>query len=100
MLSSAICGTIAAIGNDIVVGQAMSRMGLDPVFDRERCAIGDFPQLGCPLVALDMRIAAGVELDHRRTEPARGVDLALGWLDEQAYADSSPCRAVRLQGPS
>ena len=70
MLSSASCG-MAAIGHDIVEGQAVAGVRLDAVLGGERGRVGDALQLGGALLALDMGIAAGVELDHRRAEPQR-----------------------------
>ena len=62
---------------DIVEGEAVARMRLDPVLHGKRGAIGDSPELGCPLLALGMGEAAGVELDHGSVEPQGGFDLAL-----------------------
>ena len=74
-------------GHDIVEGQAVAGVRLDAVLGGERGGIGDALQLGRPLLALDMGVAAGVELDDRRAEPDRGLDLRFGRLDEQADAD-------------
>ena len=76
MLSSASCG-MAATGDDIVEGQAVAGVRLDAVLHGQRGAVGDALQLGRPLLAIDMRVAAGVELDDRRAEPQRGLDLPL-----------------------
>ena len=76
MLSSASWG-MAAIGRDIVEGQAVAGVGLDAVLGGERGAVGDAPEFGGALLAVDMGEAAGVELDHRRAEANRGLDLAL-----------------------
>ena len=86
MLSSASWG-MAAIGGDIVEGQAVAGMGLDAVLDGERGGVGDAAQLGGARLALEMGVAAGVELDDRRAEPDRGLDLGRVGLDEQADAD-------------
>ena len=74
-------------GSDIVEGQAVAGVGLDAVLGRQRGAVGDALKLGGALLALDMGVAAGVELDHRSAEPERRVDLLLARLDEQADAD-------------
>ena len=86
MLSSASWG-MAAIGNDIVEGQAVARVRLDPVLDRERGAVGDALELDGALFALGVGVAAGVELDHRRAQADGRRDLLLGRFDEQADAD-------------
>ena len=77
MLSSASCG-MAAMGCDIVEGQAVAGMRLDAVLDRQRGAIGDALQFGGLLLALDMGVAAGVELDDRRAEADRRPRSAPG----------------------
>ena len=58
-----------------------------PFLTRERGRVGDAAQLGRARLALEMGVAAGVELDHRRAEPDRRLDLARVGLDEQADAD-------------
>ena len=83
---------------DIVEGQAVAGVGLDAVLDGQRGAIGDALQFGRVLLALDMGVAAGVELDHRRAEPNRGLDLSLARLDEQADADARVAEPVDIMG--
>ena len=61
---------------DIVEGEAVAGMGLDAVLDGERGGVGDAAQLLGARLALGMGVAAGVELDDRRAEPHRGLDLA------------------------
>ena len=65
-------------GRDIVEGQAVAGVRLDAVLDGERGAVGDALQLGGALLAVDMGVAAGVELDDRRAEADGGLDLRLG----------------------
>ena len=62
-------------------------MRLDAVLHGERGAVGDALQLGRALLAFEMGVAAGVELDDRRAEADRGFDLRLRRLDEQADPD-------------
>ena len=50
-------------------------MGLDAVLAGERGGVGDAAQLRRLRLALEMGVAAGVELDDRRAEPDRGLDL-------------------------
>ena len=103
MLSSASCG-MAAIGRDIVERQAVPGMRLDAILGGERGHVGDPAQLDRLRLADQMRVAAGMELDHRRAEPERGVELGLARLDEQADADPAALqpldeRAQRLKLP-
>ena len=72
----------------IVEGQAVSGVWLDPVLDRESGAVAETLELGAPLFAVEMGIAARVQLDDRRPETEGGLDLALARLDEQADADA------------
>ena len=58
-----------------------------PFLTRERGGVGDPAQLGGARLALEMGVAAGVELDDRRAEADRGLDLGRVGLDEQADAD-------------
>ena len=73
---------------DVVVSQAVPGVRLDAVLGGERGHVGDLLQLDRDLLALGMRVFAGVELDHRRAEPQRGFELALVGGDEQADADA------------
>ena len=57
--------------HDIVEGQAMAGMRLDAVLGGQRGGVGNALQFGGAFLALDMGVAAGVELDHRRAEPDR-----------------------------
>ena len=49
-----------------------------PFLARERGGVGEAAQLGGPLLALEMGVAAGVELDDRRAEADRRLDLGAG----------------------
>jgi len=69
---------IAAVKSGKLAG-----VGLDAVLGRQRGGVGDALELGGTLLAHDMGVAAGVELDHRRAEPDGGGDLLLARLDEQ-----------------
>src|SRR5438270_5975850 len=80
----------------IVEGEAVAGMGFDAVLDRQRGAVGEPFQLGGAFLALNMGIAPRVELDDRRAEPHRGFDLAFGWLDEQADADTGSTELVDI----
>ena len=62
--------------DDIVEGQAVAGVRLDAVLDRERGAVGDALAARGALLALDVGVAAGVELDHRRAEAEGRLDLA------------------------
>ena len=62
-------------------------MGLDAVLRGERGGVGEAAQLGGARLAVQMGVAAGVELDDRRAEADRGLDLGRIGLDEQADAD-------------
>ena len=74
-------------GCDIVEGQAVAGVRLDAVLGGERGGIGNALQFRGALLAFDMGVAAGVELDHRRAEPQGGVDLPLARFDEQRHAN-------------
>ena len=47
-----------------------------PFFAAERGGVGEAAELGRALLAVEMGVAAGVELDDRRAEPDRRLDLA------------------------
>ena len=59
---------------DIVEGQAVAGVRFDAVLGGKRGASA-MRLIPPPLLARRMRVAAGVELDHRRAEPKRGLDL-------------------------
>src|SRR4051812_8365279 len=73
--------------HDIVERQSMAGVRFDAVLYAERGAVGDALQLYRALLAVDMGVAAGVELDDRRSEAHRGGDLLFSRFDEQADAD-------------
>ena len=80
---------------DIVEGEAVAGVGLDAVLDGERGAIGDALQLRGALLAVDMGVAAGVELDDRRAEPDRRVDLRSdGSMNRLTRMPASPRRST------
>ena len=83
---------------DIVEGQAVAGMRLDAVLGRQRRRLGDAAELDCLLVAGQMRVAAGVELDDRRAEANRRLDLGGIGLDEQADADAGSAQSFALRG--
>ena len=74
-------------------------MRLDAILRRQRSAVGDSLQLFGAGLALAMGITASVELDDRRAEPDRRLDLLGRRLDEQADADAcvQQARDDRLQ---
>ena len=74
MLSSASWG-MAATGATLSKVRPWPAWGSMPFLTRERGGVGDAAQLGGARLALDMGVAAGVELDDRRAEPDRGLDL-------------------------
>ena len=76
-------------GDDIVKGQAMARMRLYAIFPRQRGGVGQPFQLRLASAFRQMRVSAGVELHHRRTQTNGGVNLSRIRLDEQADADAS-----------
>src|SRR3546814_5492472 len=62
-------------GNDIFIGQAVPRVRFDAVLPRERGGVGEAAEFGGAFLALDMRIAAGVEFDDGGAEAHRRLDL-------------------------
>ena len=86
MLSSASWG-MAAIGGTLSKVRPWPAWGSMPFLRGERGGVGDAAQLGGARLALEMGVAAGVELDDRRAEPDRRLDLARVGLDEQADPD-------------
>ena len=97
MLSSASCG-MAATGATLSKVRPWPACGSIAVLGGKRGAVGDPLQLLGLLLALGVGEAAGVELDHRRAEAQRGLDLPLGGLDEQADADAGRRQAVDVIG--
>ena len=77
MLSSAICG-MAATGSTLSKVRPWPAWGSMPFLTASAAAVGDALQLVGRVLAFGMGVAAGVELDDRRAEPQRRVDLALG----------------------
>src|SRR3546814_15153991 len=75
-------------GNDIFIGQAVPRVRFDAVLPRERGGVGEAAQFGGAFLALDMRVAAGVEFDDGGAEAHRRLDLPRVGFDEQADADA------------
>ena len=65
MLSSAQLGD-GGDRLDVVEGEAVAGMGLDAVLGGERGGVGEAAQLVGARLALEMGVAAGVELDDRR----------------------------------
>ena len=67
-------------------------MRFDAIFRRKRRSIGQAFQFGLDAghvaVLKQMRIAAGVEFDHRRAQVHRCFNLSRIRLDEQADADT------------
>ena len=59
-------------------------MRLDAVLDRQRGAVAEALELGRPLLAFHMGVAAGVEFHDCGAEAKRCIDLALRRFDEQA----------------
>src|SRR5689334_18420967 len=74
-------------GNDVVEGQAVAGVRLDAVLHRQCRAVGNPLELDRSFFAFRVSVAPRVELDDGGAEPQGGVDLPLGRLDEQAYAD-------------
>ena len=64
----------------------MARMHLDPVLRRQRRGVGQAAQLGGARLAVQFGVAAGVQLDDRRAEADRRIDLRRIGLDEQRDA--------------
>src|SRR5687768_1898967 len=56
-------------GDDIVEGETVAGMGLDPVLGGERGGIGEAAEFFHTGLAVAVGVAAGVEFDHRRAEP-------------------------------
>ena len=78
-------------GHDIVEGQAVAGVRLDAVLGGERGAVGDALQLGGALLAVDMGVAAGVELDDRRAEPEAASTCSLvGSMNRLTRMPASP----------
>ena len=63
-------------------------MALQPDLLAVGGSLHDARQLGVALGALDLAVAAGVQLDHRRAQRHRHVELARVGLDEQRDADA------------
>ena len=61
--------------HDIVEGEAVAGMRLDPVLPGKRRGVGDPAQLGGALLPLQMGVAAGVELDDGHLQADRRFDL-------------------------
>ena len=72
---------------DVVEGETVTGMGLEAVLGGERGGVGEAAELFGAGFAFEMRVAAGVELDDRRAEADRSLDLGRVGLDEQADAD-------------
>jgi hypothetical protein len=60
---------------DIVEGQAVTGMHLDPVLRRQSGGVGNAAQLGGLRLTLQLAIAPGVQFDDRRAQPDRRFDL-------------------------
>ena len=84
--------------DDIVIGQAMAGVRLDPVLPRQRGGVGEAAEFGGAFLALHMRIAAGVEFDDGRLQPHRRLDLARVGFDEQADANARVGQARHDRG--
>ncbi len=65
----------------------MAGVRLDPVLHRKRSAIGDALEFPCAILTLEVRIAAGVKLDHRCRELHGRGNLCFRRLDEEADAN-------------
>ena len=61
-------------------------MHLDPVLGRQRRGVGQAAQFGGARFAVQLGVAAGVQLDDRRAEADRRIDLRGIGLDEQRDA--------------
>ena len=72
--------------NDIVEGEAVAGMRLDPVLRGERGGVGDAAKLVGRIGG--MGIGAGMKFDDGRAKAHRRFDLAGIGLDEQADPDS------------
>src|SRR3546814_16174904 len=75
-------------GDDILVSEAVAGVRFDAVLPRERGGVGEAAQFGGAFLALDMRVAAGVEFDDGGEEAHRRLDLARVGFAEQAAADA------------
>ena len=94
MLSSTQLG-MAAIGLDVLVVRPWPAWDSRPSCWQSAAAFCDAQQLGVALGAVDIAVAAGVELDHRRAELHRRLELARVGLDEQRDADAGVAQAAR-----
>jgi hypothetical protein len=75
-------------GHDIVEGEPVSGVRLDPVLGRKRSAVTDPLQLRRTLLAFRMGITPSMKLDDGSAKAQRSFDLAFRWLDEQADANA------------
>ena len=72
---------------DVVIGEAVAGMDLDAVLGGERGGVGEAAQLRALRLSGHLGIAAGVQLDDRRAERQRRLDLLRIGLDEERDAD-------------
>ena len=61
---------------DVLVGETVAGVRLDAVLDCECGEVGDLLELDGDLIALGVRVFAGVEFDHRGAELQGGFELA------------------------
>ena len=94
MLSSAICG-MAAIGMTLSKVSPWPACGSMPFLTASAAQSAIRFSSAVALLAFDMGVAAGVELDDRRAKANRRVDLRSRRLDEQADADAGVRQACR-----
>ena len=69
-------------GDHVIERQAMPCVRFDAVLGAQRCRIRQAAQFDA--IGITMRVFARVQLDHRRTQAQRRVDLARVGFDKQA----------------